>query len=142
MNSSESLLPRPIVTPVSRPFWDGCSEGVFRLQRCSQCAVYRFYPSESCQHCASVEYSWDTLSGSGKVASWIVIHRSVDPAWSARTPFATGIVEIDEQPGCFVPGVIEGIEPSEIKAGLRVRITYDQVDKSLAFPRWQALLGD
>lgn len=139
MTKPDSILPQPIITAVSRPFWDGCLQGVLRVQRCAQCSRYRFYPSETCPACASPDYAWQEVSGKGRVASWIVIHRSVDPAWSARTPFASGVVEIDEQSGCFIPGVIEGIAPSLIRAGQRVEVRFERVSESTALPRWQVL---
>lgn len=139
MTRFDASLPAPIITPVSRPFWDGCLQGVLRVQRCAQCSRYRFYPSETCPSCASSDYAWNDVSGKGRVASWIVIHRSVDPAWSARTPFASGVVEIDEQPGCFIPGVIEGIDPSAIVVGQRVEVRFERIGDSTALPRWQAL---
>lgn len=139
---SETLLaaiPAPLMTPVSQPFWDACLEGVLRIQRCDSCARFRFYPAESCPFCAAMDCNWVQVSGRGKIASWIVIHRSVDPAWSARTPFATGIVEIDEQPGCFVPGVLEGAPPPSLRAGQPVQIQFERYGDKFALPRWQVV---
>jgi uncharacterized OB-fold protein len=137
MSEQEALIPKPLITPVSQPFWEGCAQGVLRIQRCSHCSRLRFYPSESCPFCAGLDCQWVPVSGFGRIASWIVIHRSVDPAWSARTPFATGVVEIDEQKGCFVPGVIEGAAPSSLKAGQRVQIAFERISDSVCLPRWR-----
>ena len=132
-----SAVPLPLITPVSRPFWDGCREGVLRIQRCCGCGLFRFYPSESCHACASTESVWTELSGRGRIASWIVVHRSVDPAWAARVPFATGVVEIEEQPGCLIPGLIEGAPPATLRAGQPVEIGFERVSESVALPRWR-----
>ena len=138
MSSYYLTRPVPLITPLTRPFWDGCAEGRFKLQRCVGCARYRFFPTESCPDCRSTDYVWSEVSGLGTVFSWIVVHRSVDPAWQARIPFVTGVVELAEQPGCLVPGLIEGVSPADVRAGMPVRIGFERIDSDTVLPHWLA----
>ena len=58
----------PPDTELSRPFWEGCREGELRLQHCSDCDRFQFYPRIICSHCDSVTLSWRAVSGKGRVS--------------------------------------------------------------------------
>ena len=49
--------PLPRITPLTRPFWEGCRAGELRLQRCTSCGDYRFFPAEGCPRCKSTPCS-------------------------------------------------------------------------------------
>ncbi|MGE0796931.1 MAG: Zn-ribbon domain-containing OB-fold protein [Lautropia sp.] len=138
MSGLYTTFPAPLVTALTRPFWDGCAEGKLRLQRCDRCGRLRFYPTEACPDCRSTDATWTDVSGRARVFSWIVVHRSVDPVWQARAPFVTGIVEIDEQPGCLLPGLIVGADPQQVRIGMPVQVEFERTDPSTVVPRWRA----
>jgi len=139
MNMIANGFPKPVPTLLTKPFWDGCREGRLTVQQCDDCGHYRFYPTEGCPHCRSRKYTWRDMSGKGKVYSWIVIHRSVDPVWQARAPFVTGLVELDEQEKLLVPGLILGVAPKDVKAGMKVRVEFEQTDPDTVVPRWRVV---
>ena len=138
MSSYYTTRPAPIITPLTRPFWEGCAAGRIRLQRCDDCARFRFFPTEACPDCRSTRFTWTDSSGRGRLFSWIVVHRSVDPVWQARTPFVTGIVELEEQPGCLIPGLIMGMAPSEVREGMPLRAEFERIDENTVLPGWRA----
>jgi|SRR5579872_5527485 len=122
-------------SPLSAPFWGGLEEGVLRTQRCEACLKLRFYPTESCPFCASTNFIWRSLSGNGHIYSWIVVYRSSDPAWQARTPYIPAIVEINEQEGVLIPGLLVGLEPSQVRDGLPVKAIFTR-SNGRAIHRW------
>lgn len=138
MSSFYTTCPAPLVTPLTRPFWEGCAQGKLQLQRCDDCARFRFFPTEACPDCRSTHFTWTPVSGRGQVFSWIVVHRSVDPVWQSRVPFVTGIIEIAEQPGCLMPGIIVGVEPGEVRDAMPVEVEFERQDETTVFPRWRA----
>jgi len=138
MDASMSGFPVPQVTEISRPFWEGCLQGKLMIQKCHSCGRLRFYPCEACPDCRATGYQWVQLSGRGRILSWIVVHRSVDPVWQERAPFVTGIIEIEEQPGCFIPGIILGIEPQSVRGRLPVRVEFEETSPGVKVPRWRA----
>jgi len=131
--------PEPKITSLTQAFWEGCKQGRLLIQRCDDCAKFRFYPTETCPSCRSTRFTWSEVTGKGQVASWIVIHRSVDPIWQSLTPFISGVVEIDEQVGCWVPGLILGIEPDRIQHGLTVQVEFEQTGEKTFVHRWRAI---
>jgi len=131
--------PHPVPTALTRPFWDGCRDHKLMMQECTGCGRLRFYPSEGCQHCRSTDYTWTRVSGRGRIYSWIVVHRSVDPVWQARTPFVTGIIELEEGMGVLVPGLILGMAPDAIEEAMPVHVEFEQTDAETTVPRWRVV---
>ena len=70
----------------------------------------------------SAEISWDLASGRGRVFSWTVTHRAVDPAF--KPPYAIVVVELDEGPRLV--GNLPGIEPSDLALDLPVVVEIEQ----------------
>ena len=114
----------PTITQVSAPFWAGVEEGTLRIQRCDACGRRRFYPAEACPYCAAQGSHWVDLSGRGSVYSWTVVHRSVDSHWQALAPYAVAIVEIEEEAGVLLPGLLRGVSPPDIRAGMKVAASF------------------
>lgn len=87
----------PVVDELNRPFWDGCREGELRLQRCA-CGHLRYPISTVCPRCLSTGYTWEAMSGRGRIFSFAVFRHAYHDAWRDRIPYAVAIVELDEGP--------------------------------------------
>ena len=72
---------------------------------------------------------WETISGTGKIYSWITIHHPVDKRLAEEVPFVVALVDLHEGPRII--GRIIGGSNSKIKAGLPVRAVYDDLDEEL-----------
>jgi uncharacterized OB-fold protein len=129
--------PLPVPSPLTQPFWDGCRKHRLSLQRCCDCRKFRFYPTAGCPHCASPDARWETVSGRGAVYSWIVVDRTHDPYWRTRVPYVCAIVELREQKGLFMPGLLVGVDPSEVRAAMAVEIVFEDVTPAVSLPRWR-----
>jgi len=131
---SERPLPTP--SPLTRPFWDACRQHRLSLQRCDNCGKFRFYPTAACPHCSSPDHRWETVSGRGTVYSWIVVERTHDPYWRQRVPYVCAIVELREQAGLYMPGLLTGAEPGKVLAGMPVSVVFEDVSPSISLPVW------
>lgn len=76
------------------------------------------------------------MSGKGRLYSWTVVHRAVDPSWASIAPFVSGIVELDEQDGLLVPGLVTDIAPAKVTAGMALAVWFDR-SGPIALPRWR-----
>lgn len=135
MNDLNLPLPKPTLD--TAPFWKAAQAHRLVVQRCTQCGSFRFYPCAACNKCASTDFTWVETSGKGRVYSWIVVHRTVDPAWQGRTPFVSAIVEIAEQPGVLIPGLLTEMAAKDVKAGLSVEVFFEDLTPDISVPRWR-----
>ncbi len=51
-------------------FWDWCNKGELRLQQCTSCRGLQWPVRGSCEFCGAREFTWERMSGRGKVVSW------------------------------------------------------------------------
>ena len=86
-------IPRPTVTEVSQPFWDGCARGELLFQRCS-CGRIIWIPEATCRWCDASEYTWERGEGMGEIYSWSTAWRPVSQEFSV--PYVAVIVSLDE----------------------------------------------
>jgi uncharacterized OB-fold protein len=129
------LPPLPVPNADNQEFWDGCRRHELRIQRCADCGTTRFHPRPACPGCASLRFDWITCSGRGRVYTWTVVHAPTLPAFRERAPYAAGLIELDEK--VFMVGEIRGVDPGEIRAGLRVRVAFDDVTAETSLPYWR-----
>lgn len=130
--------PLPMPNALTRRFWDACREHRLSLQRCTHCRRFRFYPTVACPSCSSADQEWETVSGKGTVYSWIVVEKTHDPYWRQHVPYICAVVELREQETLFMPGLLTGIEPSEVRAGMPVEVFFEDASPDVSLPRWRA----
>ena len=118
--------PRPIPTRLTEPFWEGTRRGVLRIQRCRGCGSWRWTPQLACPRCWSEDTEWAEASGLGRVYSYTVVHRAVDPA-RFRTPYVLAIVRLDEGPHLLTN--IVGCEPDAVRVDMRVAVCFEPLDE-------------
>jgi uncharacterized OB-fold protein len=120
------------VTPITRPFWEGCNAGRLLYQRCNRCDAAIFNPAHRCRQCTSDDLRWEESAGFGTIYSWTVCHRPMSPAFTV--PYAPVIVDLDE--GYQILSNVIGIPPEEVRVGLRVRVEFHAIgDRSLPYFR-------
>jgi len=108
----------------AKPFWASLREHKLTAQRCKACnKLFTFPPQGSCPHCLAPEYEWVTLSGRGKVYSFVTYHRAWHPAYQDKTPYNVSLIDLDEGPR-LISNVI-GCTPNEVKIAMPVEVVYD-----------------
>lgn len=129
--------PLPSPSALTQQFWDACRKHQLLLQRCTSCGLFRFYPTAACPHCASSGCLWELVSGRGEVYSWTVVRKTFDPYWQQLTPYVCAIIELTEQRGLFMPGLLTGIEPGKIAGGMPVEVYFEDAASTVSLPRWR-----
>jgi uncharacterized protein len=120
------MLPAPIgPTAELYAFW---ARGELRLQRCAACNEWRHPPRHRCAACGSPDVRWDLASGRGRVFSWTITHRAVDPAF--EPPYAIVVVQLEEGPRLV--GNLAGIEPTELRLDLPVVVALERFSEAIA----------
>ena len=125
----------PTLDDVNRPFWDGCREGVLRLQRCDACRHLRYPVSPLCPRCLSTAATWDAVSGRGEVFSFAVFRHAYNEAWRERVPYNVALVQLEEGP-TMISNVV-GVEPDDLCVGLEVKAVFERVTDEITIPRFE-----
>jgi uncharacterized OB-fold protein len=101
MNEARMLKPRPRVTELNRPFWNGCNEGRLVIQKCRACARAVFYPRACCPFCKAGDLDWIVASGWGRIISHTTVHRTHHDSFNAEAPYVFAAVALDEGPAMY-----------------------------------------
>jgi uncharacterized OB-fold protein len=102
------------------------------VQRCTHCDRLRYPAGMVCPECLSGEAEWQSLSGRGKVFSFVVFHRAYHPAWEGKVPYNVALIELDEGP--IMLSNVVSIDNAKLEVGLPVQAFFEAIDESLAIP--------
>lgn len=91
------------------------NEGLFVIQRCNDCDKYVFYPRVVCPHCGGASLAWVQPKGTGAVYSTTTVRRKPE----AGGDYDVSLIDLDE--GVRMMSRVEGMAPTEVKIGMRVR---------------------
>lgn len=136
------LLP-DLENEVTRGFWEGCAAGELRIQTCGDCGAMRMPPRPMCPLCRSIARDWRSVSGEGRIWSFVVAHPPLLPAYAEIAPYPVVTVELVEDPAIrLVGGLVGGkdgspaaVDPSTIEIGDPVRVVFARIEDA-TLPRW------
>jgi uncharacterized OB-fold protein len=104
--------------------------GKLHLQRCDECARTLHPPRYLCAGCGSDALTFVPASGRGRLFSWTVTHRPVDPGWAHALPYATVVVEMEE--GVRLVGAWRG-ELDQLVLDAPVQVEVEPASEEFAF---------
>jgi uncharacterized OB-fold protein len=119
-----AVRPAPATDRDSQPWWDALARHEFVLQRCAECAAWRWPARAICNRCASFEWSWQPASGRAEVAAFVVNHHGF--LASDGTPYAVITVQLAEQDDLQLPGSFAGALHM-LRIGLPLQLVFDDV---------------
>jgi uncharacterized protein len=92
----------PLVDRDSREWWEALARHELVLQRCDDCATWRWPARAICNRCGSFAWAWQPISGRGTIVSWVVNHHAFSAAFAS--PYAVVTVRLAEQDDVAVVG--------------------------------------
>lgn len=87
--------PLPVPDVDSQHFWEGCKAHELRAQRCCGCKQFRWPPQAFCPECYSWKFEWETLGGTGRVSSFVVVHYVSIAAFQNDIPYVIAHISMD-----------------------------------------------
>ena len=133
--SVEYRKPLPAPSEGSRPYWDGLKAGQVRVQRCTACQAYVFYPRPFCTACLSEALEWVTLCGRGRVYTFTVVRRAMNLAFADDLPYVYAIVELEEGPRVMTNVVRCPVEA--VRVDMPVKAVYDSVTSGITLLKFE-----
>ncbi|MCK0516689.1 OB-fold domain-containing protein [Williamsia sp. DF01-3] len=126
MTDSLMLAPLPVPDPDSAPYWNALAEGKLKICRCVDTGTWIHPPLER-SRITGGPVRFDEVSGFGTIFSYIVIRQVTVPGH--QPPYVTAIIELDEQPGLRMTGVVVA-EPQALRIGQRVKARIVDIGES------------
>jgi uncharacterized OB-fold protein len=129
--------PIPRVDEETRGYWEACRRHQLVLQRCGACNTLRYYPRAVCPECLSDEVRWEKMSGRGTVYTFTVTYQNQAPGFREELPYVLAYVTLHEGPQMLTNVV--GCKPDEVKIGMPVEVTFEDVNEDIAIPRFKPI---
>jgi hypothetical protein len=101
-------------------FWDALDQGTLVVAVCGACGNHWLPPLAACPRCATRDVTFADAPAQGSLYSWTVVHLAADPVYRAETPYAVGLVTLDD--GTRLYGRIVGVDRAALRDGLRLRV--------------------
>jgi uncharacterized OB-fold protein len=128
--------PTPLITDLTRPFWDATKQGRLAIQRCGACGYYNHPPRPACDRCQSTNLAFEDVFGRGAVWTFTVMHQKSVAGFEETVPYVTALVELDEQPMLLMVTNLPGMASEDVKIGMRVRVTFEALDDGSMLPQF------
>ena len=129
--------PLPVADPVTAPFWESVKAHAMKLQRCTGCGKWIFYPRGLCPHCFADDLAWEPVAGTGVVHAFTIVHRHPSPAFNAENPYVVALIELDEGARLLSNLVEVAPDPAAVRVGLPVEVVYDDVTAEVTLPKFR-----
>ncbi len=120
--------------PGTAPFWKGTKEGKLVVQACTKCGYLRWPPGPLCNECLSSDTEWREISPTGKLWSYAVYHRAMNPRFKDQIPYTVALVELDDGPRMY--GRLVG-DAKDFQMGAPVRAVFQEIDAGVTFVGWE-----
>ncbi len=108
----------------TRPFWEAAARGELRIPRCGSCGSWCWYPAEACRACGAGELAWTRVRGRGTLFSWTVVRRPLAPGFAELTPYAPGLVCLDEDPALRLVTRLVDCAPEALRIGMPLAVVF------------------
>ncbi len=100
---------------------------------CTKCGSTLVPPRPKCPQCFSQHLKWKQLQKKGKLVTYTVIHVS-PKRFQALTPYVVGIIDLGD--GARLPGIVKGLNLTEIEVGIDLQVGFEKEVTSDEWPRW------
>jgi uncharacterized protein len=98
------------------------------------CGVFQFYPRALCTACAG-ETEWVDASGRGTLHTYTIIRQNRSPAFAALSPYAVGIVELEE--GVRMMSNIVDCDVEQLQVGMALEVLLLKAADDVGLPFWR-----
>jgi uncharacterized protein len=121
----------PNIRDEAKEFWEGINQGEFRIQRCTSCEQYVFYPRPYCPNdMGTLEFT--NVSGIGRVLSFTIVDKHANPKFTDHLPLVMAVVQLEEGPTMLTRLI--GVEPSRVSFNQKVKVVIEKVAEEHSLP--------
>jgi uncharacterized OB-fold protein len=119
------------------PYWEAAARGELVAASCEACGHARMPPTPFCPRCHHQGIHWVRLSGLATVYSYTVVERAIIPGMEEHLPYVPAVVEPDDLPGVRLVSNLVGMELTELRVGLPVRLTWHHTAQGIGLTQFR-----
>lgn len=131
---TDTLVPAPELTDLSRPFWDALKAGALTFQRCSDCKHAWLPARNECPQCLGERWTREPASGGATLISWVVYRVAYDPAFEVRLPYTVAVVQLDEGPR-MISNIVAAADAAALRIDQKLCLAIED-ENGTAVPRF------
>lgn len=132
---AEYTKPLPLLTSLSKAFYEGCKENKLLYQHCKDCEEVIFYPKIVCPNCMGTNLDWKESTGKGKIFTFTVAYDFAPPEFASSTPYALAVVNLEE--GFSMLTNIVDCDLNKIECDMPVEVLFDPVTPEITLPKFR-----
>jgi len=121
----------PLAESFEEGFWKAIKQRKLVFQRCRDCGEWLHPPRPLCHKCRSDDLEWVESSGKGKIYSYVVFTRTVNPLY--KVPYEVVLVEMDHEKVRILSNM-KDTNPDELFIGMPVEVEFVDVNGEWALP--------
>jgi uncharacterized OB-fold protein len=103
------------------PHWLGAKAGRLVMPFCTGCGHLVWPPGSACARCGN-PLEWRDCSGRGRIVTFSVVHRAVQPEWKGQEPYVVAFVALAEG-GRLLTNIID-CDPAQLGYGQDVIVDF------------------
>lgn len=127
--------PLPAISSLNRPYWEGLTQRQLVMPQCSECGKFWYPPTPFCPECWSRDFTWQRLSGRGRVNSWVVFHQAYFSSFKDDIPYNVAEVELEEGPR-LLTNLVE-VDNADIRIGMAVEVCFDDITDEVTLAKFR-----
>ena len=127
--------PLPMMTKLSKVFYDGCRNNKLLYQQCKDCSEVIFFPKELCPNCMSHNLAWIESTGKGRIYTFTVTYAAGPPEFASDVPYAVAIIEMDE--GFRLMSNIVECDFNDLVCDMPVEVVFEPVTSEITLPKFR-----
>jgi len=122
----------PVAESFEEGFWQAIRRRELVFQRCGNCREWLHPPRPMCHRCKSFDLRWERSSGQGRIYSYVIFRREVNPLYAV--PFEVVLVEMeDEKPVRMIANMLD-TRPEELYIGMPVEVDFIEIAPKQVLP--------
>ena len=125
--------------PLPTFFWEGARKHELHIQRCQSCGTYIHLPRPVCRNCQSFDLRGEKVSGLGTLYSYTETFKPFHPFFVDRSPYILATIALNEQPVLHLLSNLVDIQNADIKIGMPVQVTFEELDTNYVIPVFTAV---
>ena len=113
----------PLISDITRPFWDALARHEIHIQRCDHCGAWVFYPRHFCPACTGRALTWTPVDGTGTLYSWTIARVPVAKAFAHLDQPILAVVELAN--GVRLPSTLVDVAAEAVRISMGLAPVFD-----------------